>query len=105
MSRSIGDHAQRPAICSEAYITSFTIDPTKHQFIILACDGVWDVLKDHEAAQFVVDTWNQLPARIQEKEDYEKLSFVSAALRDFALALRSMDNISTMILKLNNIEQ
>jgi serine/threonine protein phosphatase PrpC len=99
VSRSIGDHNERPYITSDAYIVSFLIDCDIHKFLILACDGVWDVVSDQRAAELVFDTWNSLP---KDLPSHQKLSYCSAVLRDYSYALHSLDNISALILKFNS---
>ncbi|OHT05700.1 Protein phosphatase 2C 1 [Tritrichomonas foetus] len=53
LSRAVGDGAFEGFISCEAYMT--VTDFTHDQGLIIACDGVWDVLTDQEAA----DIYNQ----------------------------------------------
>merc|ERR1712078_852597 len=61
LSRSIGDlkYKQSPELPPEAQIITAEPDVLKHQldpkdeFFIVACDGVWDVLSNQEAVDFV----------------------------------------------------
>lgn len=49
LSRSVGDGCLSSFISCEAYMTE--TDYTHEQGLILACDGVWDVMDDQDAAQ------------------------------------------------------
>ena len=55
VTRSFGDHSIKEFIISEPYIQS-RILPNSNSFIILACDGVFDVLSDEEACRIVVQS-------------------------------------------------
>jgi serine/threonine protein phosphatase PrpC/Leucine-rich repeat (LRR) protein len=99
ISRAFGDHRERPFITLEPFITHFELDPNKHKFLILACDGVWDVVSDQTAAELVNSTWNKLES--ESSSSQSKLSLCSAILRDYAFAIKSLDNISCIVLKFN----
>ena len=47
VSRAIGDSAMHPFVTSVPYINSVELNGDA-QFLILGCDGVWDVLSDDE---------------------------------------------------------
>eukprot|EP00922_Rhytidocystis_sp_ex-Travisia-forbesii_P054343 GHVS01080572.1.p1 GENE.GHVS01080572.1~~GHVS01080572.1.p1 ORF type:complete len:423 (-),score=96.87 GHVS01080572.1:245-1513(-) len=57
VSRAIGDRELKLAGCrllsAAPEITWFDVDPFKHRFICMACDGVWDVLTDQEVVNIV----------------------------------------------------
>jgi serine/threonine protein phosphatase PrpC len=56
ISRSIGDHSDEldGFISPEPFITHTVLEPQDHA-LILACDGIWDVIKDDEVAKIVRD--------------------------------------------------
>lgn len=58
-------------------------------FIVLACDGIWDVMTNEEVASFIIDHLNQIPF-----ED------ISSKLLDECLRRQSTDNMSLYIIKL-----
>lgn len=67
MSRSLGDVlAKKAGVIAEPEISSFTYDPDNNQFqrgmvpkwIVLASDGVWDVMSNEHVAQFLYDPRN-----------------------------------------------
>jgi len=53
------------------------------RFIIIACDGLWDVLTNEQAVEIVLK--------------YNEATKASAALRDHAHCLGSTDNISVIV--------
>ena len=56
------------------------------KFLILACDGLWDVLSNQDAADFILDLEN-----VEYKGNYAK------ALAEHALEKGSMDNITVIV--------
>lgn len=121
MSRSLGDNMTKKAIKPNIIIPNpelITVDNLqKGDIIILACDGLWDVMSNKAAIDFVrenlakpveeIKKLNAFPlvkgeAAKNMKNDgsNEKLIEIARALRDTALRRRSMDNISVMILQI-----
>ena len=56
------------------------------KFIIKACDGLWDVVSNQEAIDFVIDLQNK-----NFKGNFSK------ALCDYAYGKGSLDNITTIV--------
>ena len=48
-------------VCADPFLTEVDLtqklDPT---MVILACDGVWDVLTDQEAGDIIMDEYNKI---------------------------------------------
>ena len=86
VSRAFGDYKLRPFVSVSPFLASFPIDSLSSH-LILACDGVWDVLPDQMAASLVKNQPDPLKA--------------SKALRDRALASGSTDNISVIVVQLS----
>jgi serine/threonine protein phosphatase PrpC len=61
----------------------------KGEFLILACDGLWDVLSNEKAVEFV-------NSKIKDKNLHE----IASELTDHALSLKSEDNVSVVIVAL-----
>ena len=68
MSRSLGDVlAKKAGVIAEPEISHYTYDPENfpHQrgmvpkWIVLASDGVWDVMSNEQVAQFIYDPRNE----------------------------------------------
>jgi len=54
ISRSLGDHCMKAYIISEPHITCTELQSID-QLLILACDGVWDVIHEQEAVEFIMN--------------------------------------------------
>lgn len=53
VTRALGDTELKQVITSMPYTTRTRLRPEMDEFIILACDGVWDVMSDQEAVELV----------------------------------------------------
>jgi serine/threonine protein phosphatase PrpC len=97
VSRSFGD-LDNKYVSQLPDVFDYIIDNEK--FLILACDGVWDVLSNQDAVDFVLDKYSKL---IREKKilaNFKAKSEQNIAnkLADYAIAKGSKDNISLYIL-------
>ena len=93
VSKSFGD-LDNKYVSQIPDIFDYVID--KEKFIILACDGVWDVLSNQEAIDFVLDKYYKLIKDKKELINFKAKSENNIAnkLADYALAKGSTDNIS-----------
>eukprot|EP01028_Stygiella_incarcerata_P003755 TRINITY_DN17828_c0_g1_i2.p1 TRINITY_DN17828_c0_g1~~TRINITY_DN17828_c0_g1_i2.p1 ORF type:complete len:542 (-),score=142.83 TRINITY_DN17828_c0_g1_i2:280-1905(-) len=85
VSRCLGDVFLQPMVSAEPYLTSIRLT-SEDEFIIMACDGLWDVMDD----QFAVDL----------ARNYTSSFEAAARLRDVAYASGSTDNISVIVIQL-----
>lgn len=87
VTRALGDAYMKDLVTGHPYTTETVVQPDLDEFIILACDGLWDVCSDQEAVDLV----------------RHELDPVAAAkhLVERALARFSTDNLSCMIVRLN----
>jgi serine/threonine protein phosphatase PrpC len=53
VARSLGDHGMKDFVVCQPYLN--TVEAQSGDLLILACDGLWDVLSDNESVQFVED--------------------------------------------------
>ncbi|KAG5186545.1 phosphatase 2C-like domain-containing protein [Tribonema minus] len=53
VARAIGDSSERPFVSGECEIRSMPMDHEGDQFIIIATDGLWDVMTSDEVVQYV----------------------------------------------------
>lgn len=92
MSRSLGDNELKKSKVIIATPDIYTIDLNKHRpkFIILASDGVWDVLKSEIAVAFIRDY------------HLNDGDFGAKALADKAIRAGSRDNITVLIVLFKN---
>jgi serine/threonine protein phosphatase PrpC len=94
VARSFGDLSFAPKVSVEPHTCTVPLEATD-QFLILACDGVWDVLSDQDATD--------LAGRILSRGATAVLA--SERLRDEAYTRGSTDNISVMVILLGPVEQ
>lgn len=110
ISRSLGDHPLKvnlPASCSaplvsvEPDITVVDVAGAQHELMVLASDGLWDRLSDHEAVRLARAKVAEFDAGGEAGEaagpSAEALRFAAGALIEDALGKRSMDNITAMV--------
>jgi len=97
VSRSFGD-LDNKYISQTPDIFDYVIN--KEKFIILGCDGVWDVLSNQDAIDFVLDKYNKLIADKKQLANFKAKSEQNIAnkLADYAILKGSNDNISLYIL-------
>eukprot|EP01122_Echinamoeba_exundans_P006450 TRINITY_DN1818_c0_g1_i3.p1 TRINITY_DN1818_c0_g1~~TRINITY_DN1818_c0_g1_i3.p1 ORF type:complete len:389 (+),score=105.80 TRINITY_DN1818_c0_g1_i3:822-1988(+) len=88
LSRALGDMELQPHV---TYVPDvFFVDIREDdEFLIIACDGLWDVVTSEQAVKLV----------LQEGGDPIRSA---AKLRDYAHALNSTDNISVIVFRLND---
>ncbi|KAF2203277.1 protein phosphatase 2C isoform beta [Delitschia confertaspora ATCC 74209] len=88
VTRALGDAYMKDLVTGHPYTTETVIQPDQDEFLILACDGLWDVCSDQEAVDLV--------RNIQDPQAASK------QLVDHALARFSTDNLSCMIVRFDN---
>ena len=70
MSRSLGDLAAKHAgVIAEPIIEKFSLVNFKDQFIVVASDGVWDVMDNNEVTEFVDTFRTQCRNRREQNDD------------------------------------
>jgi serine/threonine protein phosphatase PrpC len=101
VSRSFGD-LDNKFISQVPDIFDYTLD--KEKFVILGCDGIWDVLSNQDAVDFVLDKYNMLKENNKILSDTKTKSEQNIAnkLADYAIKKGSKDNISLYIIFFND---
>lgn len=105
MTRALGDHLLKTPILPNDVVSN-TPDVTSTKlfqedtFIILACDGLWDVVSDQQAVQLVLDGMRELMpiARQLEAEGRSLAEILARMLVEEALARGSTDNVSCVVI-------
>ncbi|KAL7789119.1 phosphatase 2C-like domain-containing protein [Trichoderma ceciliae] len=87
VTRALGDTYMKDLVTGHPYTTETVIQHDLDEFIIIACDGLWDVCSDQEAVDLVRE--------IHDPGEASKL------LVDHALNRFSTDNLSCMIVRLD----
>lgn len=85
VTRALGDAYMKDLVTGHPYTTETVIQPDIDEFLILACDGLWDVCSDQEAVDLVRSVHDPQQA--------------SKMLVDHALSRFSTDNLSCMLVR------
>ena len=89
LTRSIGNRALDPLLIAEPYITRHPL--ASFRFLIVATDGLWDVVSNDEAARFVGE-------RLDGSADAAQRA--ATALAHEALVRQSTDNVCVIVVDL-----
>lgn len=88
VSRSFGDHGMKDFVIATPHLSEVDIKSKEDMpFLILACDGVWDVISDQEAVDLL------LPRYLENGPDEQ----AARLLVDTALERGSADNITAIV--------
>ncbi|OAA57234.1 Protein phosphatase 2C [Cordyceps fumosorosea ARSEF 2679] len=87
VTRALGDAYMKELVTGHPYTTETVIQPELDEFIIIACDGLWDVCGDQEAVDLIREMQDPTAA--------------SKALVEHALDCLSTDNLSCMVIRLD----
>eukprot|EP00834_Sanchytrium_tribonematis_P006573 NODE_496_length_6811_cov_0.672378.p5 type:complete len:261 gc:universal NODE_496_length_6811_cov_0.672378:4687-5469(+) len=85
VTRSLGDHSMKEHVISRPFCTSTELCPLDN-YLILACDGLWDVCDDQTAVDIVLK--------------YKEPQKCADKLIEYALENNSTDNLSIMVLQI-----
>ena len=103
VSRAFGDIKATPHVTHIPDIFKYSLNPDD-EFIIMACDGLWDVMQNHEAVNFVKDHLDNnkielydIPGKYPNDESRTSKS-IARKLASYAIAIGSTDNISILII-------
>ena len=105
VSRAFGDLDNTPFVVHKPDIFEYVLS-YKDEFLIMACDGVWDVLENHEAVNFVRDClydnhteFYDIPHKYPSK-GLVRESNLALKLATYVIARGSTDNVSIIIIYL-----
>lgn len=87
LSRSLGDSDLQPYVTYVPEVNFVDLSSGDYRFLIIACDGLWDVVSNQKAIEIVNKHIDPIRA--------------AAALRDYAHLLGSTDNISVIVFRLD----
>lgn len=108
LSRAIGDHSYKQnkelgpkeqMITALPDVKTMTIDPVKDQFMLLACDGIWNFMSSQDVCDFIVPKL---------AEGREKLSQICEEMFDHCLAPSTIgdgtgcDNMTAILVRFKN---
>ena len=88
VTRALGDASMKEFITGHPFTTETRLLPSEEDsFLILACDGLWDVCTDQEACDYI-------------QSDLDDPQRCSELLINFALEQGSTDNLSVIVVRL-----
>lgn len=105
LSRALGDHMykqnivlppQEQMISALPDVRHITLDPEKDEFMVLACDGIWNFMTSDRVVDFV---------RARLPQNYDNISKICEELFDYCLAPNTLgdgtgcDNMTAVIVK------
>eukprot|EP00549_Striatella_unipunctata_P008024 CAMPEP_0118706532 /NCGR_PEP_ID=MMETSP0800-20121206/20614_1 /TAXON_ID=210618 ORGANISM="Striatella unipunctata, Strain CCMP2910" /NCGR_SAMPLE_ID=MMETSP0800 /ASSEMBLY_ACC=CAM_ASM_000638 /LENGTH=449 /DNA_ID=CAMNT_0006609085 /DNA_START=136 /DNA_END=1488 /DNA_ORIENTATION=+ len=96
LARTVGDRSERPAVTCDVETDTHPIEDGD-QFVLLASDGLWDVMSSQEAVDFVNA---QLKASFSFRKESVRQE-MARYLSSEALRLGSSDNVSVIVLWLD----
>ncbi len=110
VSRALGDKEDKektPQVIATPEVKEVTLD-RKHKFLILACDGLWDVVGNEKAVNLLQNVPYEYQTRYgigneKKTEDGNDDQLIRTAryLRDHAYDKGSRDNISVLVARLD----
>jgi serine/threonine protein phosphatase PrpC len=89
VARALGDHGLKQFVVSDPEVTQVPLTDAS-RFIILACDGVWDVMTSDEASQIAWDAYRP----------HRSAQAAAEAIKDTAMRRRTRDNVSALVVVL-----
>jgi len=92
VSRAFGD------IDAEPYVTNYPDSSTYKltsgdKFIVLACDGLWDVMTNQDVVNFILDNCYDLRTNTRINKNID----IAKKLAEFAIINGSMDNVTIIV--------
>uniref|UniRef100_J3L2H4 protein-serine/threonine phosphatase n=1 Tax=Oryza brachyantha TaxID=4533 RepID=J3L2H4_ORYBR len=103
-SRSIGDYYLKPYVIAEPEVT--VMDRTdKDEFLILASDGLWDVVSNEVACKIARNCLSgRAASRYPESVPGSTAADAAALLVELAISRGSKDNISVVVVELRRLK-
>ena len=99
VSRALGDRALKPVVSCLPFTTTTHLS-SRDRFVLLASDGLWDVVDDAQAVQIaaeLADGWPLSPAEQMAKDRAALPKAVAERLVQRALTLGSTDNVTVQV--------
>lgn len=93
VSKAFGDIDAEPYLTCEPDIFRYKLDK-EDKFIVLACDGLWDVMSNQEVVNFVL---NECYGDLESCERVNKTNNIAKKLGEHALKKGSTDNLTIIV--------
>jgi hypothetical protein len=101
LSRAIGDKFAKPIVTAEAEIRHYPVANGDDEFILLASDGLWDVMSSQEAIDFVHESLRYSSGK--DVETLRKKMALNVAVE--ALERGSADNVCVLVVWLGDHDE
>ena len=88
VTRALGDSPMKQYVVGNPYTTEIELQGDD-EFLVIACDGLWDIANDQQVIDLI--------------RDIKDPQIASKTLLDFALENSSTDNLSILVYRINNI--
>ncbi|KAH3679611.1 hypothetical protein WICMUC_000843 [Wickerhamomyces mucosus] len=87
VTRSLGDQFFKELVIGNPYTTSVELDRKSDAFLIIACDGLWDVISDQQACELI--------------KNIKDANVAAKVLVKHALSKLTTDNVTVMVILLS----
>lgn len=92
VSRAFGDINANKYVTHRPELYKYSIKPNSDRFMIIACDGLWDVVSSQDAVNFVLDNCYDISMnRINHKMN------IGRKLAEYAISQDSGDNVTCIV--------
>ena len=91
LSRVIGDRSERPVVNSDPDITLITLVSPEDEFIVVATDGLWDVMSSSDTVAFIRALLGNMDQDVIDRDS------IASYVVEEALRRGSYDNITVII--------
>ncbi len=110
ISRALGDRDIASCITAEPEVINIVLERKHHKFLILACDGIWDVLSSQDALNIIADAIEGYTSPSQSiversiatekttEQGYTIMVYAARTLVDAAYKKGSTDNLSALVI-------
>jgi serine/threonine protein phosphatase PrpC len=95
VSRAFGDMDASPYVTHKPQLFKYNLRKND-KFLVLACDGLWDVITNQDATNFVLNKLNNTN-KLVTMSGYSKQN-IAQSLGEYAIANGSTDNVSIIII-------
>jgi len=95
LSRAVGDRFAKPVVTSEPEITTFPVMEDEDEFVVLASDGLWDVMSSQDVVDYVHEI---METEIEALSQLDKRKNMGKIVANEALERGTADNVCVLVL-------
>lgn len=99
LSRAIGDRSERPWVTNSVELAHYLIDEDNDSFVLLATDGLFDVMSSQEVITFI----HEMIDSTQPENLHELRRDIAKHVVDEALKRGTSDNVTVLIVWINDL--